>query len=51
MLISEINPFIRYAKKYILLPRNAFLMAPDSRIFFVTEAEKEGLVQIRTDNC
>ncbi|MBR4099418.1 MAG: helix-turn-helix transcriptional regulator [Clostridia bacterium] len=50
MLISEINPFIRYAKKYILLPRNAFLMAPDSRIFFVTEAEKEGLVQIRTDN-
>lgn len=50
MIISEINPFIRYAKTYILLPHISFRAAPDCRIFFVVDAEKTGLMQIGTEN-
>ena len=50
MLISEINPFVRYAKIVCPLPQNHFFKAVDSRIFFIIDAEKDSFVQIKSKN-
>lgn len=50
MLISEINPFLRFSSCYILFPHKTFLQATDCRIFYVVETENNGLIQISTEN-
>ncbi len=46
MVISEINPFIRYANRIMLLPQKIYRSTEDCRIFYIVDASDSNLLQI-----
>ena len=46
MTVSQINPFIRFARYIMLLPTNQYHIAKDCRIFYILEAEDGNCIYI-----
>lgn len=46
MTVSDINPFIRFAKRILVISQTTYTVSEDSRIFFVENIEGEGHIKI-----